>query len=601
MSESVETLWQEWLALPTLEEKEQWLESFIQNVRPLAFYLEVSKKGLEWCDERPQAEFLKPYFYRISAHAFAILKQFREAMEQAYEGYNLTLKYPTSPVLRRQLRFFLGRFLCELGYYEKSYPFLLEYYEEAQEDKDLRREMYGALSLAQYHSFQEEYLQAIELTKRSLELAIQKNFSVATGASYFALAEYYLKNGTLLEAHEAILSCLETYAHIPNPIEPTMSYRAKACLGEVYNALGDFGEAEVHLVEALEGLPDKFIRNRTECLRLLALNAHKDGRSQQALRWLDEALSFVDELNDAVFWKDLLMDKCSLLESLGEFESALECALTAERLTLENHDEELVNRASTLDWMHQMKEVRREFEYEQTLREQELDKQRRMHQLKNEVASMMSHDLKNPMAVLRSCLLLMDSDELLKTTGARAAAENIEKEIERMLRLVSCWLDLTRLGTGKLQKQTLLLTPWLKEWVEKQTEVLTKKGQSLLWDNRLPEDVMLLVDSLQLWDALEHLLSNASLHSQSSLPFTLRTGQNKGSVWMELEDRGVGIPEEARHKIFERFYRHPSTPHTEGAGLGLSIVSTTMTLHEGEISLRPRVQGACFRLVFPSA
>jgi len=74
-------------------------------------------------------------------------------------------------------------------------------------------------------------------------------------------------------------------------------------------------------------------------------------------------------------------------------------------------------------------------------------------------------------------------------------------------------------------------------------------------------------------------------HTPPGGAVTVRTGVDSGSPYLSVEDNGVGIPEEARSKVFERFYRIEGTPG-EGSGLGLAIVKEVVDRHNGVLSVQ---------------
>jgi signal transduction histidine kinase len=98
------------------------------------------------------------------------------------------------------------------------------------------------------------------------------------------------------------------------------------------------------------------------------------------------------------------------------------------------------------------------------------------------------------------------------------------------------------------------------------------------------------------------LLDNAVRYSPIGSPVEVVTEGDNGKLVMSVIDRGIGVPEEEREKIFERFYQVESAIHkgTSGLGLGLYVGKQIVEAHGGEIDYRPRQgSGSIFRVTLP--
>jgi two-component system phosphate regulon sensor histidine kinase PhoR len=92
-------------------------------------------------------------------------------------------------------------------------------------------------------------------------------------------------------------------------------------------------------------------------------------------------------------------------------------------------------------------------------------------------------------------------------------------------------------------------------------------------------------------------------YSRDRKEIVMRTGKNGNSVFIEVEDHGIGIAEKNQKFIFDKFYRVTEknlANKVKGSGLGLAIVKHIMDAHQGEISVQSSQQeGSVFRLLFP--
>jgi len=103
---------------------------------------------------------------------------------------------------------------------------------------------------------------------------------------------------------------------------------------------------------------------------------------------------------------------------------------------------------------------------------------------------------------------------------------------------------------------------------------------------------------------LINLIDNAIKYSLDEKHIAIRTGKQKGKIFIEVEDHGMGIDDANHKKVFENFFRE-TTGHvhnTKGSGLGLSLVKHIVEAHKGEIKLKSSPgKGSSFKLVFPNS
>jgi two-component system sensor histidine kinase TctE len=102
-------------------------------------------------------------------------------------------------------------------------------------------------------------------------------------------------------------------------------------------------------------------------------------------------------------------------------------------------------------------------------------------------------------------------------------------------------------------------------------------------------------------ELLNNLIDNAIRYTPAGGTVTVRSGVEQGRAYLSVEDNGAGIPEHARDKVFERFFRVEGTPG-DGAGLGLAIVKEVADRHHGALNVRTAgVSGTLITATFPAS
>lgn len=194
-----------------------------------------------------------------------------------------------------------------------------------------------------------------------------------------------------------------------------------------------------------------------------------------------------------------------------------------------------------------------------------------------------AHQLRTPLAGLQMHLELLLRRELVP---------DVRTEIERM--------HVATMRASHLAKQLLALARaeasgangWeaqyfdLRQIAEVAAQEWVARGIARNIDlGFILENAIVSGNPLLLTELLNNLIDNALRYTSAGGSVTVRCGMDVGSPYLSVEDNGVGIPEEARTKVFERFYRIQGTPG-EGSGLGLAIVKEVVDRHNGFLSVQ---------------
>ncbi len=208
-----------------------------------------------------------------------------------------------------------------------------------------------------------------------------------------------------------------------------------------------------------------------------------------------------------------------------------------------------------------------------------------------------SHELKTPLAVLRS------AGEKLETGNAAKQASlvsEVRTATRRLDHLVANLLNQTRLESGGLKPRM--------DWCDAHDLVaLARRGIGDALAGRaieieIPTDMPLfMADAILMEQVVANLLLNAALHTPAGTPVWITAGleRQRGSIFLEISDRGPGLPPELQDNLFQKFKRGNSA-RAGGLGLGLSIVRGFMLAQGGEIEARNNPEGgACFTVRLP--
>jgi len=231
--------------------------------------------------------------------------------------------------------------------------------------------------------------------------------------------------------------------------------------------------------------------------------------------------------------------------------------------------------------------ARAEAEAVQRLLAEQNERLRELDRLKDEFVSLVSHELRTPLTSIRGYLELLLEEGGDLNDDQRRFIGIVDRNSERLFHLVSDLLFLAQIEAGKLAINLGLvdLKKVVEECIETSAQAADAKGVELSASiERLPK---LQGDRVRLTQVLDNLVSNAIKFTPSGGRVEVRLQAVSGAAVLEVEDTGLGIPEDEQARLFERFFR--STRATEnaipGTGLGLTITKAIVERHGGQIEL----------------
>ena len=232
----------------------------------------------------------------------------------------------------------------------------------------------------------------------------------------------------------------------------------------------------------------------------------------------------------------------------------------------------------------------------------DITKRVELDRMKTETLQLVSHELRTPLTSIHGL-----SDVLLKfpvpAEESREMLSTIHAEAVRLGETINRYLDLTRLESGAqmLNLASVDCRRLIQDCL-RNLSVLANERRIRLLDRIDPHLPALVADPHLLTQAIENLISNAIKYSPPDTEVVASAKHDDDFVMISISDQGYGIPEEARDRIFEKFYRlhRDSSAGIVGTGLGLPLVKEIVELHGGKIVVQsPAGAGATFTITLP--
>ena len=222
---------------------------------------------------------------------------------------------------------------------------------------------------------------------------------------------------------------------------------------------------------------------------------------------------------------------------------------------------------------------------------QDVTEWERLDASRREFVANVSHELRTPLSTIKSYTeTLSDILEEPDETTLHFLS-TIDRETDRMTRMVKDLLTLSSLGeNANLKYERFPLPGFLASIAEKLTHTFREKNQTITCC--FPEDMpYIAADKDRMEQVVINLLTNASKYSPENTTVTLTCGQDSGMAMIRVTDQGIGIAPENLPRIFERFYRvdKARSRSAGGTGLGLAIAKEITEAHGGVISIDSQI------------
>jgi PAS domain S-box-containing protein len=212
---------------------------------------------------------------------------------------------------------------------------------------------------------------------------------------------------------------------------------------------------------------------------------------------------------------------------------------------------------------------------------------------KDEFLATLAHELRNPLAPIRSGLQIMrlaDGD----AHAEEQARSMVERQFQQLVRLVDDLFDLSRISRGKiaLRKERVELAGIIQSAVETSLPLI-EQSQQTLEVTLPPQPIIIEADTTRLAQVFTNLLNNAAKYTESGGTIWLDVQQRSTEVAVTVKDTGMGIPAEMLPHVFDMFTQVDRSLERSrgGLGIGLNIVKQLVRMHRGSVEARSEGNG----------
>jgi len=222
---------------------------------------------------------------------------------------------------------------------------------------------------------------------------------------------------------------------------------------------------------------------------------------------------------------------------------------------------------------------------------------------KDEFLAMLAHELRNPLAPIRTAAELL-SRRIVDDDTARSAADVVRRQATQLTRIVDDLLDVSRISMGRidLKRETLLLSDVIDQATETVAPLWRTKQHQISFVTSL-EPLYVKGDLARLVQSFGNVMTNAAKYTGVGGKISIRVVGSDDAVKVEISDDGAGISPDFMPHIFELFTQADSTLDRAqgGLGIGLSVVKKLVEMHRGSITARSDGlgSGATFEITLP--
>jgi len=515
----------------------------------------------------------------------------------------------------------LGIVYCYQQEFERSEKYLrngLRIAETAGLDREVA-ELY--MRLGYMHLMNKNLNEAITSLKKCLSFEdVEGMSSLLMAQAYDNIGAVYLRQKEYDEASFALHKAAEYYQEIGGLLSRALSLIGLASLEM---ELGNLDVAEKHALEA-HSLTVRMNNpgNMKSVLGILSRIYERKGLYKKALDYykqaerMNDSLANVQSVKQAIE-KDMQMkhEKKVAMDSIANAEAmkVQNALLRAEKAESKKTKNQrvflgiglLVSVVFALALFNRFKAVSQQKVLVEQAKEELLLAHQKLEELdvaKSRFFTNLSHELRTPLTVIRG--MATELRENPNEVG-RNGADMIFRNSESLLQLVNQMLDLRKLESGELRVNLVQgdIVAHIA-YVFNSLESLAAAKQIQMTFESSPESVVMDFDEGKMKVIVSNLVSNAIKYTPKDGHISCSINEHVANkeLWLKISDTGLGIPQHAISKIFDRFYQidEEERKAIEGTGIGLTLTKELVTLLEGEIQVESKEgEGSTFIVKLP--
>lgn len=223
-----------------------------------------------------------------------------------------------------------------------------------------------------------------------------------------------------------------------------------------------------------------------------------------------------------------------------------------------------------------------------------------MNDIQEEFISTVSHELRTPLTSIRGfSQTLLNSWDKIDEENKKKFVKIIEEQSNRLINLVENILTVSKMNADRPVLKEVNINPLIEKTAQLLSQKYVNNKINLKLNPHLPPTRL---DEDKFQQVIMNLLDNACKYSEDGKEIIVTTGfSSSDKVLIKVKDFGVGINEEYKHKVFEKFIRLENhlTSKTQGNGLGLYIVKNLVDAMNGNIWFESSNNGTEFFVEFP--
>jgi signal transduction histidine kinase len=235
-----------------------------------------------------------------------------------------------------------------------------------------------------------------------------------------------------------------------------------------------------------------------------------------------------------------------------------------------------------------------------------LEELRRISKMKSDFISAVSHELRTPLTSIKGyASILIDGKAGNIPDFVKERLEKINKHSDNLVKLINDLLDISRIESGKIELK--FEAENIKDIVENVFELLSLqiKEKQIQLTLDIPATLSkVYIDHSQIERVFINLIGNALKFTPEKGKIAVRAKDANEKIQIDIQDTGIGIPADAKEKIFAEFYRVDNliNQSVKGSGLGLTLVKYIIEAHKGKIWVESQLnKGSCFSFTLPKA